>query len=331
VDGTCGCGTSSDCPGNATCISGRCLDVLATGQRGFDIAVNADGVYWTNWSYIATGVLGVPLDGGAPRVIATDQGGASALAVDSSRAYWSDFSGNAVLTSTLDGGAPTTLATGLAVSSDDLLVDATRVFWLENEILSMPLAGGSPTVLVSSPGSSSASIQRFAIDQRNVYWIQYENLPSSVTTVLSAPLAGGQPVTIAAVQEQGACIATDGTNVYWATSSTQGVSIWKAPTASDAGAATKLSSGGLPGSDCAEMVVDTSSVYWVEGYKATALGVDKVPVDGGPNVTLVSQQAGAYQIAVDDTSLYFLANGGGLCGTVEAGACTGEVVKLTPK
>ncbi len=52
----------------------------------------------------------------------------------------------------------------------------------------------------------------------------------------------------------------------------------------------------------------------------------KVPIDGGAPTTLASGLRSAYEIAVDDTSVYWTD-----LGYCDGGICDGTVMKLSPK
>jgi hypothetical protein len=94
---------------------------------------------------------------------------------------------------------PSIIATA-ANAVDDLHIDATRIYWIEQQqqILSMPLAGGASKVIVPAPASSGGQIWRIAIDASNVYWTDPSGGRQNAGGVYAAPLDGsGMPALLA--------------------------------------------------------------------------------------------------------------------------------------
>jgi hypothetical protein len=215
-----------------------------------NLGVGASGVYWTD--YAAGRILAVPPSGGPVSTIASGQSSPAGLALDATSVYWTNNSGHgAVLKTSLGGGTPTTLASNLSEPSA-IAVDATHVYWTTYGALeSVPLAGG-PATMLASGGENGV-----ALDATNVYWttnVALEKMPlaggtpvtlagamsstlggiavdsahvyaptQSAGTVLSVPIGGGSPSTLASGQEDPWDVAVDCTNVYWANRGTCGV------------------------------------------------------------------------------------------------------------
>ena len=104
------------------------------GQNPFDLAVDAAGVYWSD--YVDPGaVLKVPHAGGAVATVGAQQVGPRNLTVDGTNAYWTNLwilgnESGAVMKAPLAGGAPVALAS----AQDDpngIAVDATSVYWTD--------------------------------------------------------------------------------------------------------------------------------------------------------------------------------------------------------
>jgi hypothetical protein len=95
------------------------------------IAIDDSYVYYTEESGL--GPIGaIPFDGGAPKLLATNNGTESAVS-DGVNIYYTSANGHppsydgAVLRVPVTGGAPTTIATGGA--PDSIAIDATSVYW----------------------------------------------------------------------------------------------------------------------------------------------------------------------------------------------------------
>lgn len=140
------------------------------------------------------------------------QGGQACIALDARNVYWTDTNGNAVLTMPLAGGTPTTLATGQG--PDGLAVDGTSAYWIlettNAPVAKVPLDGGAPVTLATA----QAGTLGLAVDDRNVYWTNQLKLTGSVASV---PKAGGVVTTIASGQIEPLDVVVDSTSVYWGT------------------------------------------------------------------------------------------------------------------
>jgi hypothetical protein len=164
------------------------------------------------------------------------------------------------------------------------------------------------------------------VNATSVYWatISGNGSGGSVMNVVTVPIDGGSPNTLASVQSAAASepvnsLAVNGTSAYWTTGiGDGGTAVVKVPTVG--GPTTTLASGGAsPGGS--SIAVDGTSVYWLNGGTAANNFSDgtvmKVQLGGGAVTTLATVQATVQDIAVDSTSVYWT----GLHG----------VMKLTPK
>ena len=133
--------------------------------------------------------------------------------------------------------------------------------------MSLPLAGGTPIVLVPS------GAQGIAIDATNLYWTDW------TLGVLKEPLAGGTPTTIVSVEGSQDALVVDATSVYWTGGNGSG-DISKAPLAG--GTPTTLAPSQFGSYSIA---VNATSVYWQENGTGTVkrLGICQSDVcQGGP-------------------------------------------------
>jgi hypothetical protein len=224
------------------------------------------------------------------------------MAVDATQLYWTvrgtpapyDSQGG-VWKVPLAGGSPVTLFTGYVAGP--LAIDASSIYWATGDIgapppwpfpppsttlCKVPLAGGTPAVVTSGWNAISA----IAVDETSVYLLDAGPAQSGHGTVAKVPLGGGAPVTLATGQT---FLMGPGTDSNW------GIAL----------------------------AVDASSVYWgtagtqAENYSDGA--VMKVPLTGGPPVTVALGQISVSGLAVDETSVYW------------ANRFDGSIMKATPK
>jgi formylglycine-generating enzyme required for sulfatase activity len=181
------------------------------------------------------------------------------------------------------------------------------------------LAGRCLVTLASGPAGA------IAVDGTNVYW-------TTEDSVLSVPLGGGMPSTLASGQAGVEDVAVDSANVYWVTWGdtnypTYGVgAVVKAPLTG--GAATTLASNGNQAGDNF-LAVDGTSIYWTVSNNGI---IEKVPLGGGWPTTLAQGMVGAQAIAADSSRVYwskngFCPDGGGLFAVPLGG---GSVATLAP-
>jgi hypothetical protein len=203
--------------------AGGTATTLAT-QSGTwsDIASNASGVFMVDGTGLH--VDSIPFSTGKLATVYTGSGSGNyqVVAVDSTDVYWLDVGvTNTDIKKVAQVGAATDTTIESATQATYFTVDATSVYWVNQgataaTIQKALLTGGTVTTLVSNPSGSTIENEPvngpagIAVDAQNVYWANAGN-----GYVLSAPLAGGPPVTLA----QGTLLAamtTDSTDVFWA-------------------------------------------------------------------------------------------------------------------
>jgi hypothetical protein len=255
------------------------LQLLTWGETATDsIAIDSLNVYWTT----SDEVLGMPLAGGAPIVLANGQELPHGLAVDATSVYWANTDGS-VMKAPVGGGAWALLATGSSyevpvVGIRNLAVDSESVYWANpasGQVLKVSIDGGTVVTLSSGERSPGA----LAIDGTSVY---YTTLSDGDVKVI--PIAGGSPVTIASGQKMPAAIAVDSESVYWTNFS--GSDVMKASLGG--GNPQILASGkGIP----RDLAVDARGVYWLQSF----VNDDQVmylPLGGGTPTVLSSTTPG---------------------------------------
>jgi hypothetical protein len=223
-----------------------------TADNGSWLAVNSTELVW---AVPSTGeILAVSRDGGTPRVVASGQDVPLRVAVDETRAYWTNWSAcgsctkGSVLAVPLEGGeAPKTIATKQD-HPNGIAVDRLNLYWVTagGNVMQAPLIGGTPITLAT--GLSNPFF--VTVDATMVYW----TLP---TSVMSCPILGcnKKPTRIVSGLKGPNVVASDANALYF--------SDW------DAGTVLKLVKGQSSPSVIAHnlehpnvVVLGTTDVFW---------------------------------------------------------------------
>ena len=140
----------------------------------------------------------------------------------------------------------------------------------------MPLAGGTSTDVVT--GTDALYI---ASDGTNIYWSDFDMQGGAF---VMAPVGGGTPTVLATALSNPGDIAIEGSNVYFANSSTLfGTKFWKVPLGGGTPVMLALTTAFNIRADIA---VDATNVYWA-GYRT----IGKMPVGGGAITTVATAAA----------------------------------------
>jgi hypothetical protein len=339
--------------GVAECAAGRSLVTLASARKNVwtGIAVDTANVYWTehpssipNFPGEGHGrVMKVPLAGGTPTTLASEQDFPSYIRADGASVYWTTWSmgiggelfmmGNASVMRASPDGSKTLALRSVELYPNrfpvygQIAVDAKTVYWayegnvdddyVDGSILAVSLADGSPTTLASGLRRP----YEIAADASNVYFVIHG--PSSNerkdVSLSKVPILSG-PVTVLDVSSSShTAIALDADNIYW-TSYTDGT-VMKMPLTG--GPPVTLASGQ---SRPDKIAVDATSVYWSNRDDGILM---KVALGGGTPETLCSDLF-LEGLAVDATSIYWVSSGPSDNG-YDDGLKYGTVMKLTPK
>jgi hypothetical protein len=312
----CGPGTMCSNPDWACCVlipdagvppdGGDCAHlsaptVLAEDQNDpADIAVDASRIYWVNRFTSESWIMQMPVTGGTPTTLARIGDAHGTMAVSAAGVFWPEPGGQRIMSVPLTGGTPVALAYGL-VGPLAITADATSVYWTRHdqyaippvgEIMMVAATGGAPVTLASGPMYPSA----IAVDDQAVYWFD-----GDTRTILSVPLAGGTPVTLASQQLAGPMVS-DGVRLYWINYNYgyDSGDVMKMPVAGGTPMTVADFQHGLTG-----IAVDATSVYWTTSDGPGLGAVWSVPISGGAPVRLACGQDWPQLLAVDATRVYW--------------------------
>ncbi|HEY3819904.1 MAG TPA: hypothetical protein VGL81_22220 [Polyangiaceae bacterium] len=209
-------------------LGGGPSSILVSGYVPMSVGLDSTNLYWADGQ--AKTLMKLPLAGGTPVPLSESLGGDAipqSLVVDPTGLYfWASTLGIERLPL---GGGDTAL---LAASKDgvtDLAVSGGYVYWTSRSyegsnpsgIMSVPVTGGTPTILSSDPAMGIAA------DGINVYWTvslcgQYDQGQPCTGALKKMALGGGAPVTLTSGWSfQGfSAIAVDSTSIYWTSGDT---------------------------------------------------------------------------------------------------------------
>jgi hypothetical protein len=310
--------SETDTTGDETTGGAEGPVVLVSGEPGArGIAVDATHVYWTNQT---TGTIGrVPIAGGDPEWIATDQVSPYAIAVDDTHAYWSDQGGDAIMRTVKDGSeSPTQVA--VAYDPTAIAIDGTHVYWAGSL--------GIYRTLKQDPideewlAQNEEKIGGLTVNSSHVYWTDHggwdevgdtgnfvpmEDMdPYLEGRVMRVAKGGGSAQVVVGAQEYPFGVDLDSQHVYWANGTAAGDEY------TEINKIKRAPSGGGADEDLATMQEEPWSIVvlgdWV--YYGTKTAISRVPREGGAPELLADMQWLPRYLAVDNAHVFW-ANGDG--------------------
>jgi len=302
------CGACGNSCGGQACVDGICgSTVIATDQsNAYALAADDTYVYWITSGSVYN-INETPVGGGGTTVILNGDNVAypGGFVVSSGDIYWSNEIPSGTIERLLtSGGNSTPLTTGVSYpstvfASGNTLYFATNTYEsaTSGAIMSVPLGGGSPTMVADNQEfSMNSGGPSIAVSGSNVYW-------TTATDIVTAPTTGGNVATFAANQYAGGIVA-DATNVYWTSELSGGIVVQQSITGGSS--ITLATSQYSPYA----MALDSTTVYWGTAQGGTGTVV-KVPIGGGTQVTLAMNQAQPFGIALNSTTVFWIDYGDG--------------------
>jgi hypothetical protein len=249
---------------------------------------------------------------------------------------------------------------GVAVD-DSHLFFASPDYSLSAPIFTIPLAGGTPTALVSPPPSPSVSSSTYVTRVgTKLFW----TAGGIDDEVFSAPTGGGAATRISNSEMLPGPIVSDGTTVYWldrtriryapiatGTPATlnvvsdagtpfdtptdiavDGTYVYWGNQSSAHGTATIWRANKTDGSGAVALAtgldpvrgitIDSSTLYFTSSYPLTTHGVYSIPIGGGTPTPLVTTESDPSAIVSDATAIYWIDGGNRIRKMVKGGAAT---------
>jgi hypothetical protein len=179
-----------------------------------DVAVSGSNVYFTDQSADKVQVCPTTGCSSTPPVIASSQGGANGLAIDSTTLYWTATVNNTIMDIALGGDAGTQKTVQSGAEAAWIAVDSGYLYWATytggNVIRCTATNCGNTFVVL---GISQTGLTGFiATDGVNAYW----TVGGSSGSVMKCAVGGcnNKPTTLASSLSYPLGLAVDGTSVY---------------------------------------------------------------------------------------------------------------------
>lgn len=285
---------------------------LAIDQRNpFDIAVDADWVYWS----ATDGLYRVrkqptSTDPWFHKLLDRPNFALRLVALDATSVYVADTAAGQVLRVGKDGRSPTVIATGNRPFA--VAVDERNVYFTcsgDGTLQVVPKPGptsGAPTpprVLARSTGTGDEDMWGLALDAENVYWADAK--AGKVFKMAKVGGPGGAPMLLATRTARLYALALDDTNVFFREGDNGAGKVLAVPKAGGAAVELQAQRQQFPRG----IAADASGVYWTGG-PPTDSRVDRIDRDGSNYRSIATGLSNAHSVALDATSVYWTNWGG---------------------
>ena len=311
--GCCTCGNTQTDPNNCgtcghSCMGEACNDgvcgsvvVAQNQQNAFAITADDQNVYWTTTGINASILQALPVDrGGASRARHQRE----RLPGGDRRLRWTDLLGRRGRRHDQPDSrrgrdvVPARIERQFARGARDRrrrdLLRSVLLFGSTGTIMSSPVAGTSTPLTIASAQSLQFNTG-LAVSSSAVYW-------TTGNDVVTAPLSGGAKTFSASTYPY--AVATDGTNVYWASGLGNGQVMQEK--ASGGAAITLASNQYYPNT----IAVDAKNLYWTTGQGGAGT-VMSAPIGGGTPATIAANQADPAALALNSTRVFWVNFGDG--------------------
>jgi uncharacterized repeat protein (TIGR03803 family) len=298
-------GTSCTSIFTGTCQQNVCLATPHNGDA-FDVAVDGDGVYWTQRN-AGTGctvggcVMSLALEQGSTAVaLATSQDRIFNIGTLGGIVYWSNNStpggGVYACATTGCGGTPTAITTPANVNfAGSFSIGAGRVFVsgaFPASLYSVPLSGGAVTTLYTGP-NSGALPQKNAVAGSTVYF-------AVEGKIISYPVGGGAQTDLVVGLNNPGAIAVSGSTLYFTELAGAAANLGTLKRVSLSGGTVTTLATGL--TNPTSLATDGISLYVTDSGTGRIL---KLPVGGGPVTVYAASQGVPTGIALKGNSVYW--------------------------
>jgi hypothetical protein len=137
---------------------GTAVDIAKNMMSDY-LAVDADHLYVAFYE-TSGGIQKIPLAGGAPELVASEQGFVQGMVLDSQFVYWASTldSGGGVIMKAPTAGGPAIMVASTTFDIHGLVLANSELFWIQDGgVMRVGIAGGGPSVLASGGGYAIAA------------------------------------------------------------------------------------------------------------------------------------------------------------------------------